>query len=53
MCHLLKISDDIFLVIHWIIRSQFFGFHSSFSHSHFQSYNYNCTIDLLQLQITF
>jgi len=31
----------------------FFGFHPSFPLSHFQIYNFNCTIALLQLQITF
>ena len=35
------------------VFSTFFGFHPSFPLSHFQIYNYNCTIAILQLQITF
>ena len=35
------------------IFSTFFGFQPSFQLSHFQIYNYNCTIPILQLQITF
>jgi len=41
-----------FLWPFFLIHSTFFVFHPSFPPSHFQSYNYNCTIDLLQLQIT-
>src|SRR6218665_2864645 len=33
--------------------STFLGFHLSFPFSHFKIYNYNCTIAILQLQITF
>ena len=46
------ISSDLFSSF-TIIFSTFLGFHPSFPLSHFQIYNYNCTIAILQLQITF
>ena len=45
-----KISYDLFL----LIPSKFVDFHPCFRTSHtYKSYSYNCTIHLLQLQITF
>ena len=42
-----------FLWPFFVIHSTFFVFHLSCPPSHLQSYNYNYTIDLLQLQIAF
>ena len=47
------ISSNLSFIIQSTFFSTFFGFHPSFPLSHFQIYNYNCIIAILQLQITF
>src|SRR6218665_3970486 len=50
---ILQLQNPFVVTFFPIINLQSLSFHPSFSHSNFQTYNYNCAIHLLQLQITF
>ena len=50
---MVSVPDLSFIINSLNVFSTFLGFHPSFPLSHFKIYNYNCTISILQLQITF